>query len=162
MASDIVNPAAAVPGARTRSVHRNFVTLVRRETVEVAETGEITKTTEPTKTEVVADTKEAETACGSRCVFSISAVTALMLLVLILAVAVFLYRKRQIRQMQEEADRSDWEQRKRQQMASLSVGIGTTAGQRKDGEGLQLPRRPSKAELAQMEVYRKMSVIGIV
>lgn len=28
--------------------------------------------------------------------------------------------------------------------------------------GLHLPRRPSRADLAQMEVYRKMSVIGIV
>jgi len=29
-------------------------------------------------------------------------------------------------------------------------------------DGLHLPRRPSRADLAQMEVYRKMSVIGIV
>ena len=29
-------------------------------------------------------------------------------------------------------------------------------------DGLNLPRRPSRADLAQMDVYRKMSVIGIV
>jgi len=52
-------------------------------------------------------------------------------------------------------------------MMSGPVGRSTTgAGHRPSlaasDPGLHLPRRPSRADLAQMEVYRKMSVIGIV
>jgi len=44
------------------------------------------------------------------------------------------------------------------------VGRGLGGGPRPSmgSDSLQMPRRPSRADLAQMEVYRKMSVIGIV
>jgi len=46
---------------------------------------------------------------------------------------------------------------------SLTVGgFGMGGGGGGGSGGLDLPRRPSRADLSQMDVYRKMSVIGIV
>jgi len=46
--------------------------------------------------------------------------------------------------------------------AVMSSPVGRSHRPSLAGGGLDLPRRPSRADLAQMEVYRKMSVIGIV
>jgi hypothetical protein len=123
-----------------------------------------------------------ESACGPQCVTLLAGGAAGVLLIVFLVIGIVFYRRREAQRREEEElaasmhDDDDWHFKPRRASGrandappmqqygrgSLSVHPMGPPGGRMDGDTLQLPRKPSKAELAQMEVYRKMSVIGIV
>jgi len=126
-----------------------------------------------------------ESSCGPQCVTLLAGGAAGVLLIVFLVIGMVFYRRREAQRREEEElaasleEDDDWhfnprrtsgratdappmQQYGRGSRSSLSVRPLAHSVVRKDSESLQLPRKPSKAELAQMEVYRKMSVIGIV
>jgi len=129
-----------------------------------------------------------ESSCGPQCVTLLAGGAAGVLLIVFLVIGIVFYRRRELQRREEEElaasmeEEDDWHFNPRRgpgRKASDNLPVMTQYGGRgslsvhppshpsvqqlrKDSESLQLPRKPSKAELAQMEVYRKMSVIGIV
>jgi hypothetical protein len=120
-----------------------------------------------------------ESSCGPQCVTMLAGGAAGVLLIVFLVIGIVFYRRREAQRREEEEleasmeDDDDWHFKPRRPSGRTNdappmqqYGRGSHPmshpSVRMDSDSLQLPRKPSKAELAQMEVYRKMSVIGIV
>lgn len=90
---------------------------------------------------------------------------------MVLVIGLILYRKRRLPEPLEEEDEFTQASRGRsvsqpQRMVAhpprARLASSALNAPKRHQSGSRSPRKPSQAELAQMEVYRKMSVIGIV